>query len=176
MWYSWKGQDNSPSHHRPNIEASNTHDLPTILNQRHTLYSLGSFTPLHPATHLAELWPVFLRNVHPLVKIFFDWETTPVIHKAQKNASALSIEEEALVNGIRFVAVVALTHEECQRSLNESRQELLIQCQKSTEYVLTNAEYSETTDKRVLQAFILYIVSLTMCCTFTLLVRQVLTL
>lgn len=167
MWYSWKGQDYPPSDRQPNIEASSTHNLPTILNQRHTLYSPGSFSPLPPETHLAELWPIFLRNAHPLIKLFFDWEIAPIIQKLQANASALSLGEEALINGIRFVAVLTLTHDGCQSSLNESKHELLLQCQKSTEYVLTNAEYTETTDKRVLQAFILYIVSLMMCCAST---------
>lgn len=159
MWYSWKGQDNPTSHHRPSTEASNTHNLPTILNQRHTLYHDGSFTPLPPSTHLGELWPVFLENVHPLIKVFFDWEIAPVIQKAQDHASTLSIEEEALVNGIRFIAALTLTQEQCLSRLSESRHELLLQCQKSTEYALENAEYSETTDKRVLQGFMLYIVS-----------------
>ncbi|OAG10524.1 uncharacterized protein CC84DRAFT_1237333 [Paraphaeosphaeria sporulosa] len=160
MWYSWKGQDNPTSHHRPSTEASNSHNLPTILNQRHTLYADGSFSPLPPSIHLGELWPVFLKNVHPLIKIFFDWEIAPAILKAQEPTSVLSIEEEALLNGIRFVAALTLTHEECQSTLSESRHELLQQCQKSTEYALTTADYSETADKRVLQGFILYILAM----------------
>ncbi|KAL5420897.1 hypothetical protein PMIN04_006074 [Paraphaeosphaeria minitans] len=160
MWYSWKGQDNPTSHHRPSTEVSNTHNLPTILNQSHTLYTEGCFSPLPPSVHLGTLWPIFLKNVHPLIKIFFDWEIAPVVQKVQASASTLSIEEEALVNGIRFVAALTLTQEECQSILSESKHKLLQQCQKSTEYVLTNAEYSETTDKRVLQSFILYILAM----------------
>jgi hypothetical protein len=159
MWYSWKGHDHSLSPHRPNTQTSNTHYLPTILNQRQTLDSHNSFAPLPPALHLSVLWPVFLKNVHPLVKIFFDWEVVPVIEKAQKYALALSVEEQALVNGIRFIATLSLSREECQGILSESKHELLLHCQRSLEHALTKAEYTETTDKRVLQAFMLYIVS-----------------
>ncbi|KAF2440245.1 hypothetical protein P171DRAFT_488975 [Karstenula rhodostoma CBS 690.94] len=156
MWYSWKGHDHPPSH-RPGNHASNTHYLPTILNQKHTSYDDGSFSPLSPSVHLAVLWPVFLKNVHPLVKIFFDWEIAPVVEKAQRNATGLTVEEEALVSGIRFIAAFTLSHEECQSSLSESKHEFLQHCQRSVEYALTKAEYTETTDKRVLQAFMLYI-------------------
>jgi hypothetical protein len=159
MWYSWKGHDHSLSPHRLNTQTSNTHYLPTILNQRQTLDSNNSFTPLPPALHLNVLWPVFLKNVHPLVKIFFDWEVVPVIEKAQKYALALSVEEQALVNGIRFIATLTLSREECQGILSESKHEHLLHCQRSLEHALAKAEYTETTDKRVLQAFMLYIVS-----------------
>jgi hypothetical protein len=164
MWYSWKGHDNPSSFNRSATQGFNTNVLPTILNQRHTLYADGSFSPLPPALHLGVLWPIFLKNVHPLSKIFFDWEIAPIIQKARERASALSIEEEALVNGIRFVATLTLSDEECQSSLSESRHQLLQQCQRSTEFALTKTEYSETTDKRVLQAFMLYIVSAKVCC------------
>ncbi|OCK74842.1 hypothetical protein K432DRAFT_257586, partial [Lepidopterella palustris CBS 459.81] len=113
-----------------------------------------------PALHLSVLWPVFLKNVHPLVKIFFDWEVVPVIEKAQKHALALSVEEKALVNGISFIATLTLSREECQDILSESKHELLLHCQKSLEHALTKAEYTETTDKRVLQAFMLYIATM----------------
>ena len=134
-------------------------NLSTILNQRQTLDSNSSFTPLPPALHLSVLWPVFLKNVHPLVKIFFDWEVAPVIEKAQKYALGLSVEEQALVNGIRFIATLTLSREECQSVLSATKHELLLHCQRSLEHALTKAEYTETTDKRVLQAFMLYIVS-----------------
>jgi hypothetical protein len=159
MWYSWKGHDHSLSPHRPNTQTSNTHYLPTILNQRQTLDSNDTFSPLPPAIYLSQLWPVFLKNVHPLVKIFFDWEVVSVIEKAQKYALALSVEEQALVNGIRFIAMLTLSREECQDNLSESKPELLLHCQRSLEHALTKAEFTETTDKRVLQAFMLYIVS-----------------
>jgi hypothetical protein len=104
MWYSWKGHDNPPSRDRPATQGFNANNLPTILNHRHTLYTDGSFSPLPSTFHLGVLWPIFLTNVHPLTKIFFDWEIAPIVQKAQEHASALSFEEEALVNGIRFVA------------------------------------------------------------------------
>ncbi|KAJ4286310.1 hypothetical protein N0V90_013344 [Kalmusia sp. IMI 367209] len=160
MWYSWKGHDQSLDPHRPNTQTINTHYLPTILNQRQTPDSDDYFTPLPPALHLSVVWPVFLKNVHPLVKIFFDWEVAPVIKKAQKYALALSVEEQALLNGIRFIAALTLSHEECESILSEPKHEFLLHCQRSLEHALAKANYTETTDKRVLQAFMLYILAI----------------
>jgi hypothetical protein len=78
------------------------------------------------------------------------------------------IEEQALVNGIKFIATLTLSREECQGILSESKHELLLHCQRSLEHALTKAEYTETTDKRVLQAFMLYIVSSNMYFTHAL--------
>jgi len=164
MWYSWKGNDHPPSPHLPSTQASDTHNLPTILNQRQTLYG-DDFSSLPPSLYIGILWPIFLRNVHPLVKIFFDWEVAPLIEKAQNDVPALSVEEHTLLNAIRFIATLTVSEEECQGILIESKHELLLSCQRSLEHALTKANYTETTDKHVLQAFMLYIVSSTMCLT-----------
>ncbi len=159
MWYSWKDQDRPSNYHGPHTQAPNDYYLPTLLSQQQTLDSSNSFISLPPAVHLSVLWPVFLKNVHPMVKIFFDWEVARVVEKAQKQALDLSSEEQALVDGIRFIAVLTLAREECQDLLSESKYELLLHCQRSSEHALINANYTETTSKCVLQAFMLYIVS-----------------
>lgn len=158
MWYSWRGHDESSSSHGPRTKSSDTHNLPTILNQSQNLYG-DDFAPLPVSLHLDILWPVFLKNVHPLVKIFFDWEVAPIVEQAQRDAATLRIEEVALLNAIRFIATLTLTQEECQRSLSEPKHDFLPHCQRNVEYALIKAQYSESTDKRVLQAFMLYIVS-----------------
>lgn len=156
MWYSWKGHDQPANLQQLNTQLRHSHYLTNILTCKHPL---DDFIPLPPALHMDVLWPVFLKNAHPLVKIFFDWEVTPVIERAQLETLPLPLEEEALINGIRLIAVLTLSREECRDTLLESKDEFLLRCQKSTEHALKRAEYAETTDKRVLQAFMLYIVS-----------------
>lgn len=157
MWYSWNDHDQSPP--RPTTQTSSTHNLPTILTKASKLDEDDSLLSLPPALHLRVLWPVFLKNVHPLVKIFFDWEVAPIIERAQDHSSTLSVEEQALVISIVFIATLTLSREECRNVLCESKNELLLRRQESLEDALTKAGYTESTDKRVLQAFMLYIVS-----------------
>lgn len=157
MWYSWKGHDHPSSPQHANGKTPKAHYLPTILSRRQALDD----SVLMPASkHILVLWSVFLKNVHPLVKIFFDWEVATVVERAQRHASPLAVEEEALINGIRLIATLTMSVEECKSSLSEVKDEVLLRCQRSLEHALERAEYTETTDKRVLQAFMLYIVSL----------------
>lgn len=116
------------------------------------------YSPLPAIEHLKALWPVFLKAVHPLVKIFFDWDVEGLIQKAQSGL-AVSAEEETLLNGIRFIATLALSPEECKELLFDARPKLLLSYQENLEHTLRLVEYTETTDKRVFQAFMLYIVS-----------------
>lgn len=164
MWYSWRGHDQPSSPHHQTDQTSESHYLPTILNRRQ---SPNDVTPLAPAAlHMNVLLPLFLKNVHPLVKIFFDWEVAPVIDRAKGDVSSLAIEEEALISGIALIATLTMSNEECQNSLSEPKNECLLRGQKSLEHALEIAEYTETTDKRVLQAFMLYIVrTITFACS-----------
>jgi hypothetical protein len=100
-----------------------------------------------------------LKNAHPLIKIFFDWEVEPIIQKAQRQDTPLLMGEQALVNGISFIAILTLSREECQTLFSEEKPYLQAQYQRRLEWALLLSRYAETTDCHVLQAFMLYLVS-----------------
>ncbi|KAK8036214.1 Zn2/Cys6 DNA-binding protein [Apiospora rasikravindrae] len=134
MWYSWSG--------------ANTSDL-------------AKAVPL-PSSHIYIFWKTFLKNVDPLVKIFFRWEVEPIIQKAHKGVSSLSNEERALVSAIVFISVSSLSGDECTKLLHDGKPQLMEKYQKAVENALLLADYASTTHRLTLQAFMLYL--LTMNC------------
>jgi hypothetical protein len=100
-----------------------------------------------------------LKNAHPLIKIFFDWEVEPIVQKAKCLGISLPVGEQALVNGISFITILTLSREECGTLLCEEKSHLQTQYQRRLERSLLLSRYAETTDRHVLQAFILYLVS-----------------
>jgi hypothetical protein len=159
MWYSWRGHDDELSPEQRNAQTSKPHYQGTILDPIQQTDLNNSFAPLPPQSHLHILWPNFLKNAHPLVKIFFDWEVEPIIQKAQSQGISLPVGEQALVNGISFIAISTLSREDCRTLLSDEKHHLQTQYQRRLERVLLLNRYAETTDRHVLQAFMLYLVS-----------------
>jgi hypothetical protein len=111
------------------------------------------------AMHVRVLWAPFLKNVHPVVKIFFDWEVEPVIRRASAKPAEMTLEELALVLSINFVALLSLAEEDCATLFHCEKVQLLDNCQEAVEAVVLRAGLLTTIDRLVLQAFTLYLVS-----------------
>jgi hypothetical protein len=158
MWYSWRGRDDDLSADQHNAQTSKPHYRGTILDPIQQTDINNSLEPLPSQPNLHLLWSKFLKNVHPLVNIFFDWEIEPMIQKAQSQGPSLSVAEQALVNGISFIAISTLSREECRTLLSDGKPQLQLQYQRHLERALSLSGYAETTDRHVLQAFILYLV------------------
>lgn len=115
----------------------------------------------HPSSEgIRTLWQVFLANVHPVVKLFFDWDKQPIIQQATVEPAKLSRSQQALCFAIYFVAVLSLSDDECIAKLDgSSRTPLLKDWQSATENALLAADYTSTSDISTLQALVLYMVS-----------------
>jgi hypothetical protein len=170
MWYSWNGMTQpekteaavpflgrSP---RPKPPATrNSSSLRTLLNPRQ-----ASSTPeLLPVSSVSGasidfLWKTFLKNVHPLAKVFFEWEAKPFIQKAWSDASSLSPEENALVSVVSFISMMSLTENDCRARFQSQKVQLLDRLQKGAEDTLLLADYTTTTNMLTLQALTLYLV------------------
>lgn len=112
-----------------------------------------------PPTKVLMLWEVFLSNVHPLVKIFFDWDIKRHIQHAADDSGTLTKGQHALCWAIYFIAVLSLSDQECTIKLDQtSRTALLRDFQSNVETALQAANYASTSDMLVLQGFTLYIV------------------
>ncbi|KAK5032822.1 hypothetical protein LTS07_004232 [Exophiala sideris] len=162
MWYSWSGTDQPEEHASTTKHQSSPPYLPscfpTILAPSSLTTDSGSLlAQLPPADQLTILWRRYLKNVHPLVKLFFDWEIDPIVQKCCGDASSLSKGEQALVFAIVFIATLSLPDQECATLLSDNKQNLLYESQRSVEDALLLAEFATTSDIRTLQAFILYL-------------------
>lgn len=175
MWYSWSGakkpeeepQQSSTDHfNAPKSKARSLHCFPALLDPPDTS-NIGSLHALHPSgTEIQYLWKRFLGNVHPLVMVFFDWEVEAIVRKACQDLSGLPRGEKALILAICFISTLSLSEEECVGSLQDKKPQLLDRFQRAVEGSLLIAEFLVTSDRFVLQAFILYLVCLPRCRAF----------
>ena len=116
----------------------------------------------HPTPQrIHDLWSRYLLNVHPMAKLFFDWEKRPVLQKAAENPQALSNAEQAFSFAVYFITILSLSDEDCEIVTGDPRRpQLLDDFQSSAETALLAARFIATSDLLVLQAFLLYLVSL----------------
>ena len=166
MWYSWSGTDQPQPEEdaltrkgRP-LPTPLPSCFPTILDPRDNTAESGfPLGALPVPNQMAILWRSYLKNVHPLVKIFFKWEIEPIIQAAREDPSSLSKGEQALVFAIAFIATLSISDEDCANLLSGDKQDRLFEFQKCVEDALLLAEFATTSDTRTLQAFVLYLVS-----------------
>ena len=105
------------------------------------------------------MWNIFLQNVHPLIKIFFDWEVEQIIAKAQHVDAELSGPETALVTAISLLATLSICEEDCAALFHWNKSLLFRHLKHATEIALRRVGYAVTSNKLTLQAFMLYLVS-----------------
>jgi hypothetical protein len=127
--------------------------LPTVSNHTSTAQHVAPTN----ADLLKTIWQTFLSHVHPLVKVFFDWDIEPLIHRVHT-----SLSEGDLVLAITFISTLSLSPSECSRVLksNESKDQILHRLQGDAESVLVAADYATSTDHRTFQALMLYLIAM----------------
>ncbi|KAJ5632864.1 hypothetical protein N7490_009203 [Penicillium lividum] len=143
-----------------NIELSQEEDInePIMLMGLATRESL---TDLHPnPLHIFKLWQTFLENVNPLIKILHTPTLQPQILEATGDLPKISKELEALMFAIYCIALVSLQASEVERSLGESKTKLLSRCRRGAQLALSNASFLRTSNLMILQAFVLYLLSM----------------
>jgi hypothetical protein len=169
MWYSWVGAKKTGTETQVSSANSVVSPKPkstgflcfsSILDPMKGLDAdfLLSLHPL-PAEGLL-LWKHFLKNVHPLIMIFFDWEVEIIIRRASHDPAMLTPGDQALVLAIYFITTLSLSEEQCVEQLHCNRIQLLERYQQAVEQSLLTAEFLVTSDRVVLQAFMLYLVNL----------------
>ena len=169
MWYSWSGvrkpEDEHGSSHveqsgmtRPKTRNKAPHGVPALLDPAYTPNS-DSLLEVYPSeAEITALWNQYLNNVHPLIMIFFDWETESIVHRASKSPNDLALGEQALVFAICFIATLSMSEEKCIETLHDKQSQVLNKFQDAVERSLMIAELVVTSDRLVLQAFMLYLV------------------
>jgi len=123
--------------------------------------SQASVTNSHPSTiQILQLWQIYISNVNPLLKISHVPTLQGQIIGAGANLAKISKPLEVLMFSIYFIAVTSLSEEEVQSTFGEDRHVLLAKYHTATQQALVNAGFMRSTDIMVLQAYVLYLVSL----------------
>jgi hypothetical protein len=168
MWYSWDETKSShdqttgvSSRRQQNATASSSSSgyIATILDPFEIQDKTFPNTWRHPAAHLGTLWEIFLQNVHPLIKIFFDWEIGQIVDRAKRVDAELSSPEATLVSAIKLLAAVSVPDDGSEDVLQGEKASVVEHLQKATEVLLRMVGYAVTSNKLTFQAFMLYLVS-----------------
>ncbi|XWW95285.1 hypothetical protein V2A60_003241 [Cordyceps javanica] len=113
---------------------------------------------LHPMpSHATFLWSVFQENVEPLLKVLHVPTIDALLREARQNVATLSPADEALIFVIYFSAITALEPEEVQTNFGADKSALLAQYRFAVEQALAKANFLNTSDITVLQAFTLFL-------------------
>ncbi|PYH43084.1 putative C6 transcription factor, partial [Aspergillus saccharolyticus JOP 1030-1] len=119
--------------------------------------SLLQYHPTH--TEAMILWQMHVENVEPLCKILHIPSTTEWMENISRRPETASDAEECLMFSIYQFAVYSMTDEDCVEKLCQSRTALSRRYHAAARQALINASFLKTTDMRVLQAFVLFLLS-----------------
>jgi hypothetical protein len=145
-------QDNTPQGH-------------SILNGTTLIFSgqtpSTALQSLHPTpVQIFKLWQTYLDNVNPLVKLFHAPTVQQLISEASGNLDDVPRNVEALLFAIYCISVGSLPEDECMSILEQNKSTALRRFRFGAQCALTNANLLRSSDLMVLQAFVLFTVSL----------------
>ncbi|OJD23947.1 hypothetical protein ACJ73_04699 [Blastomyces percursus] len=158
----------SSDEEQPDTTEHRIYHLPTIDEHLFILSSANSnrpLTALHPQpVHIFKLWQVFLDNVNPLVKIFHASTIQQEILAAAADLKNVSKATEALMFAIYACSVTSMTDSDCQSQLCEAKSTLLTRYRFATKQALINAGFMRSSDLTIVEAFVLYLISIRRAC------------
>lgn len=114
----------------------------------------------HPdPVQIFHLWQIFLEGVNPLTKMVHAPTLQQRILEAASDLDAVSRELEALMFAIYYAALMPMHEAEALKIFNAPKKDLLSRYRACAEQALVNARVLGTSDLRVLQAFVIFLVS-----------------
>ena len=123
--------------------------------------AMATVTNVHPpAIQMFQLWQIYINNVNPLLKVTHTPTLQAQVISASANPAKISKPLEALMFAIYFAAITSLTEEEVHSTFGEDKAILLGKYHNATQQALVNAGFMRATELMVLQAFFLYLVTL----------------
>ncbi|KAK2599925.1 hypothetical protein QQS21_005309 [Conoideocrella luteorostrata] len=141
----------------PATALSNTTDHHAfLLGYRSADVDLQKCHPL--PSHATFLWSVYQENVEPLVKLMHVPSVDWILRDARRNCGKLTPGNEALVFAVYFAAITSLEPDEVRTNFGTDKDDLLAQYRFAVEQALAKANFLDTSDITVLQAFTIFLV------------------
>ncbi|KAH3953630.1 hypothetical protein HBI56_025600 [Parastagonospora nodorum] len=123
--------------------------------------SYTSLRSLHPdSSQVSKVWQAYLRNINPLVKLFHAPTIEQLISEATENLDEIPRNLEALLFGIYCIVLESLTDEECISTFGGAKSATRQKFRSGAQCALMNASLMKSSDIMVLQAFVLFLLSL----------------
>ncbi|KAI1632928.1 hypothetical protein F4809DRAFT_625376 [Biscogniauxia mediterranea] len=131
----------------------------------HLLFGVRNFavdlSTLHPdPVQILRLWQIYLDNVNPLLKVTHTPSLQRCIIEAAGNIPTVKPELEALMFSIYCISVSTLTTDDCQAMFYHSKEDLITTFHFGCHQALQNCRFLQTSDRDVLTAFFLYLISI----------------
>ena len=134
--------------------------------QTHQMFIFGyssamiTLRVLHPPkSHISMYWEIYKENVNPLIRMLHRPSVEKITLEAAENLDNLDKATEALMFSIYLTVVTSLSPEDCQSLLQQDKDVAIQRYRFGAEQALARAEFLETTELMVLQAFTLFLVS-----------------
>lgn len=105
-----------------------------------------------------KIWQFFVDYVNPLIKVIHAPTMQREILKAMDNLQEVDKSLEALLFSIYTIVVASLSAADCLSMLTCERAPLLAQFRGATQQALVDAGFPGTTDFKILQALLLFMV------------------
>ena len=129
-----------------------------IFDSPHTKADLYDLHPSH--LDFTTLWAAFRENIDPLTKIVHIPTLEPVLREASKSPRGLPDNLEAMMFAIYASAVLSMSATEAEEAFGLSRSILAARYEAGAKKALINAGLLKSSDFKLLQAFVLWLVSL----------------
>lgn len=140
-------------------EESNTPEQNSELLLAET--TTASLDDLHPEpAQVIKLWQIYLERVNPLTKIIHVPTLQPYVIEAAGASRGIPLNVESLLFAIYTISVVALSPEECIRLLDCPKEDAIKRFSRGVRIALMKLGFLTSYDLVVLQALVLYLVSL----------------
>ncbi|GFF53264.1 uncharacterized transcriptional regulatory protein C139.03 [Aspergillus udagawae] len=144
----------SPASHPPrSFDGRLGHSFPFHLG--HPL-PLGALHPSPPV--ISAIWQTYLDVVDPVLKIFHVPTVQRHVFGLIRGQPVPNAPTECLMFAIYYSTVMAMSAAECQSEFHEDRATLLSQYRMGVEQALLRANFLNSVDMMVLQAFSLYLI------------------
>ncbi|KAL1632777.1 hypothetical protein SLS58_011324 [Diplodia intermedia] len=116
---------------------------------------------LHPSEqHALHLWALFKENVDPLVKVLHIPTIEPKIRSAIENRDHIPRSMEALLFAIYYAVITSTSEGDCEDLFHDSKSNLLSKFRFGLEQGLARANFLQTDEFMVLQAFVIFLICL----------------
>jgi len=137
----------------------------TSSNHQGFIFGLSSqnvdMLSLHPPPeHIPKYWQIYKENVDPLVKIIHVPSMEPTILEAKGRLDKIHRGLEALLFAIYYGAVTSMWPEETRVEFGEEKNDLLARYRFGVEQALARADFLQSDEYIVLQAFVIFLICL----------------
>ena len=117
--------------------------------------AIASLRNLHPTpTQSFVMHRIYKESVDPIAKIFHRPTLTKILMGASVSVDGISKVHEAVLFSVYYAAVTSLTPAQCRNLLGEERDHLLNKFRFAAEQAQTRANFLNTSNLELLQAFV----------------------